>query len=258
MSVNPYDSPKTRGQPPEPPPAKRGFRLLELLAVVGVIGLLIALLLPAVRTSGEAARRSQCSGHLKQIAVALWNYEAEYHCFPPAYTVDAAGKPLHSWRTLILPYLEQRALYEKIDLSKPWDDPANQTARETRVSVYQCPSADVAAGQTTYLAVVSPGSCLRPAEPRPLAEISDDHNQTLVAIEVVPEHTVYWMSPKDASEPVVVSFASAGQLPHPGGAQALCVSGQVRFLSQSIKPATLRALISVAGDDDQVAGQAND
>ena len=73
----------------------------------------------------------QCANNLKQIALALRNYESVYHALPPAYTVDAEGKPLHSWRTLILPYLEQQALYDKIDLSKPWDDPANKEAYET-------------------------------------------------------------------------------------------------------------------------------
>ena len=59
------------------------------------------------------------------------NYEQAYNALPPAYTVDANGRPLHSWRTLILPYLEQESLYQTIDLSKPWNDPANARAVET-------------------------------------------------------------------------------------------------------------------------------
>src|SRR4029450_11476448 len=117
MSINPYDSPETASQPPERKPAKARFTLAELLVVIGVIGVLIGLLLPNMRRSGvSAARRMSCQNHLKQIAIALLNYQDVYHSLPPAYTVDASGKPLHSWRTLILPYLEPRALYEKIDL----------------------------------------------------------------------------------------------------------------------------------------------
>ncbi|MEX2174475.1 MAG: DUF1559 domain-containing protein [Pirellulaceae bacterium] len=257
MSVNPYDPPQTPGQPPEPPPARRGFRLFELLAVLGVIGLLIAFLLPNVRGAREAARRSMCSNNLKQIGIALHNYQAEYNSLPPAYTVDAEGKPLHSWRTLILPYCEQTPLYKKIDLSKPWDDPANRAAHDTRVSVYQCPSAKLPETHTTYLAVVSPGSCLQPAQPRPLAEITDDHGETLLVMDVAAEHSVHWMSPADASESIVLSFATAKRPSHSGGAQALLVNGTVRFLGQSIGLATLRAMISIAGDDDKVEEEVN-
>src|SRR5688500_14949385 len=139
MSENPYESPETPSKP-GPATGRRGFRLVELLVVVGLIGLLIACLLPNVRSSREAARRMSCANNLHQIALALHNYEDEFGCLPPAYTVDAAGKPLHSWRTLILPFAEQKVLYEKIDLAKPWDDPANQAAYEMNLSMYQCPS----------------------------------------------------------------------------------------------------------------------
>ena len=253
MSVNPYDASKMPGEPTEPLPARRGFRLLELLAVVGVIGLVIALLLPLRRSAGEAARRSTCTNNLKQIGIALHNYEAEYHALPPAFTVDAEGKPLHSWRTLILPFMEQASLYEKIDLSKPWDHPANRAARDTRIHVYQCPSAIIPETHTTYLAVVGPGSCLQPGQPRPLAEITDDHSLTLVVIDVEAEHAVHWMSPTDASEPVALSFTAAKQPSHPGGAQGLFADATVRFLNQGTKLAALRAMISIAGDDEQVA-----
>src|SRR4051794_6427956 len=149
----------------------RGFRLVELLAVLGILALLVALLLPATRSAREPARRSQCVNNLKMIALALRNYEQQYKALPPAYSVDAGGRPLHSWRTLILPYLEQARLYNTIDLAKPWDDPANARAMETIPTVYLCPSAVGPSGTTTYLANVSPDGCLVPGRPRPLAEI---------------------------------------------------------------------------------------
>src|SRR5688572_17568592 len=128
MSANPYESPETPSEPVQPATGRRGFRLVELLVVIGLIGLLAALLLPARRSATEAARRMSCANNLRQIGIALHNYQDEFGCLPPAYTVDAAGKPLHSWRTLILPFAEQKALYDKIDLSKPWNDPANRAA----------------------------------------------------------------------------------------------------------------------------------
>jgi type II secretory pathway pseudopilin PulG len=95
-----------------------------------IIAFLFALMLPAGRVSRPAARRTQCKNNLKQVALALHNYADDHHALPPAYTVDAKGRPLHSWRTLILPYLDEQALYDSIDLSKPWDDPKNADAHE--------------------------------------------------------------------------------------------------------------------------------
>ena len=109
MSVNPYESPDTASTPPACKQGGMRFRLVELLVVIGVIVILIGLLLPTVRAAHEPARRSQCCNNLKQIALALHNYADEHGEFPPAYTVDEQGQPLHSWRTLILPYLEQKA-----------------------------------------------------------------------------------------------------------------------------------------------------
>src|SRR4029077_3708459 len=115
-----------------------------------------ALLLPAFRSAQPGARRAQCTNNLKQIALALHNYAQIYEALPPAHTVDANGRPLHSWRTLILPYLEQGPLYQTIDLSKPWDDPANAKANETLVPVFRCLESVGAQNKTTYLAIVAP------------------------------------------------------------------------------------------------------
>jgi prepilin-type processing-associated H-X9-DG protein len=257
MNVNPYDSPLNAGQPPDPLPKKAGFRLVQMLIVLGVIGVLIALLLPTRRSAREAARRTQCQNNLKQIALALQNYEDVFHCLPPAYTVDTDGKPLHSWRTLILPYIEQRTLYDKIDLTKAWDDPANKAAYDSVVQVYRCPSAFVPGTKTTYLAPVCPGSCLQAVQPRPLAEITDKHDLTLLVFEVDTEHAVHWMSPTDASDRLIVSFGESRHLDHPGGTQAAFVDGRVGYIGKQTKAAVLAALISAAGNDDELARQAD-
>src|SRR5262249_51846003 len=136
------------------PVVRRGFTLLELLVVVAIIGILIALLLPVTRSAGPAARRSQCVYNLKQIGLALYHYEQAHKALPPAYTVDESGRPLHSWRTLILPYLEQESLYQTIDLAKPWNDPANAKALKTIPSVFRCPEMAGPQNTTTYLAIV--------------------------------------------------------------------------------------------------------
>ncbi|MBW3600039.1 MAG: DUF1559 domain-containing protein [Planctomycetes bacterium] len=257
MASNPYESPETPGDPPAEKPPQGQFRLIELLAVVAVIAVLIALLLPARRTAREAARRMSCSNNLKHIGLALHNYHDEYGVLPPVYTVDAEGNPLHSWRTLLLPYMEQKALYEKIDLSKPWDDPANEEAYETRIEAYQCPSADCPPTHTTYLAVVGPNACFRPSQPRRLSEITENGGQTLMVVDVESQRHVHWMSPNDIGERWIVNLSTAEGLPHPGGVQAVCADGSVRFVSSETKPGALRALTTIDGDDDAVAQEAD-
>lgn len=252
--INPYESPQAGGQSRNRKIGRLKRTVFGCLAVTGVLGLLVALLLPATRGSGEAARRNWCRNNLKQIALALQSYEDVHHALPPAYTVDAMGKPLHSWRTLILPFMERRDLYETIDLSKPWDDPANRAAFETSVQAYRCPSVDCPMTHTTYLAVVAPGGCFRPTKPRKLAEITDDPDLTLMVMEVAAERAVHWMSPTDTTESEIVTLGDLAKLPHPGAAQAVTVSGSVLIVSATWKPDKLRALVSIAGNDDAIAG----
>src|SRR5262245_14795672 len=91
---------------------RRGFTLVELLVVIAIIGVLVALLLPAIQSAREAARRSQCANNLKQLGLAFLNYESTFQTLPFAYTLyrqpsAAGGMIAHSWGVMILPYLEQ-------------------------------------------------------------------------------------------------------------------------------------------------------
>lgn len=111
------------------------FTLVELLVVITIIGLLIALLLPAVQAAREAARRMQCSNNLKQIALASLNYEAVNGCYPPAYYIPNG----HGVFSFILPYLEQQSLYDMLTVS---GTAAYETRplRFTGIPAYSCPS----------------------------------------------------------------------------------------------------------------------
>jgi prepilin-type processing-associated H-X9-DG protein len=254
MSANSGNDPEFNGIIPKPS-SGRGFRLVELLAVLGIIAVLIALFLPLTRSAGPAARRAQRVNNLKQIALALHNYEQAHKALPPAYTVDARGRPLHSWRTLILPYLEQDRLYQTIDLSKPWNDPANAKARETSLSVFRCPEAVGPQNMTTYLAIAAPDSCFLPRESRRLAEITDAHGSTLMVIEAGEENAIPWMAPMDADESLVLSLGPTTKLHHMGGMNASFVDGSVKFLKATTPARVRRALMSISGNDNPDADE---
>ena len=232
--------------------SRRPFRLVELFVVLALIGILVGLFLPATRTAREPTRRSQCVNNLKQIGLALHNYKTAYDALPPAYSVDPAGRPLHSWRTLILPFLEQQPLYDTIDLSKRWDDPANAKARAA-LHAYGCPSAKLPAGTTPYLAVVAPNGCFLPDQARRLSEITDDPGLTLMVIEVPSDRAVHWMAPTDADESLILGINSRSQLNHSGIANALFLDGSTRMISAKSPAPQRRAMISIAGGDDEAA-----
>jgi prepilin-type N-terminal cleavage/methylation domain-containing protein/prepilin-type processing-associated H-X9-DG protein len=133
--------------------ACRGFTLIELLVVITIIGILIALLLPAVQSAREAGRRVQCLNNLKQLGLALSNFHSATKRFPPSSVWKYKGKLdlinvglenngglAENWVILILPQLEQRSLRATFDLTKPIPDPANSKPRGTPMSVMLCPS----------------------------------------------------------------------------------------------------------------------
>ncbi|MBD3675306.1 MAG: DUF1559 domain-containing protein [Planctomycetaceae bacterium] len=207
-----------------------GFTILELIVVIAVIGMMIALLLPAVRTARPAARRSACMNHLKQIGIALHNYHDTYGGFPPAYLTNANGKPLHSWRVLILPFLDQVPLYEKIDLTKPWNDPVNAEVAQSLPQVYACPSLEAYGDnqKTVYQAVIGPDSYLVPTESRVLEE-NEDNAKTLIVVEVAEEFATHWMSPELVSESNFLRFDEETEYQHETGTHGLTVDGRVQF-----------------------------
>ncbi|MHC5542478.1 DUF1559 family PulG-like putative transporter [Singulisphaera rosea] len=250
MSIHFEDDPEFH-EIPSKPSSGRGPSIARILAIGAAILILIALLLPANRVSRGAARRIQCMNNLKQIALALQGYEQIYKALPPAYTVDANGRPLHSWRTLILPYLDATELYQSIDLTKPWNDPANAKAFESAVSVYHCPESRGPHNTTTYLASTGPNGCLSPGKPRPLAEITDPHRSTLMVIEAGEENVIPWMAPVDADDSLVLSLGPTTKLHHPGITNACFVDGHVRSLKVDTPPRERRALVSIAGNDNE-------
>src|SRR5262245_37939388 len=128
------------------PTIRRGFTLVELLVVIAIIGVLVSLLLPAVQSAREAARRLQCQNNFKQLALALLNYHDSRRIFPPGVqfplntaNINTSPNTRANWAVLSLPYLEEQNTFDQFDFSVPTTHANNRTARGTSLSVFRCP-----------------------------------------------------------------------------------------------------------------------
>jgi type II secretory pathway pseudopilin PulG len=241
--------------PPPRPASKAPIWIIvlavALVAAVGCGGILLALLLPAVQAAREAARRSHCSNNLKQIGLALLNYESANRSFPPAIFTDEKGKPRKSWRVEVLPYLEEQSLYERYDQKQPWDSPQNRALGNTPMTIFRCPSdpgGPAAATETNYVRIVGKDTIGgMPNEAVGARDITDGSSNTILLVEVS-GLGINWEEPRDVTVDefmdLVAKSASQGRRsPHVGGFQALMADGSVHFINNSIDPKTLRSLL---------------
>jgi prepilin-type processing-associated H-X9-DG protein len=241
-----------------PPPssgagAATGASIALILAIVGiggvcVVGILIALLLPAVQSAREAARRSQCTNNLRQIGIALHNYNDAYGSFPPAYLADESGRPMHSWRVLILPFMDEMSLYEQYDFTEPWDGPRNSQFLARMPATYGCPSDPTVSGGTTtqYVYVVGPETISDGATPCRMSDVTDGLSNTIAVVEST--NSVNWMEPADLtlsgmSMAINDPAGNAIGSDHPAGANVLFMDGSVRLLSEALDQEMLRYML---------------
>lgn len=234
------------------------------MLVIG--GVLLATLLPAVSAAREAARRMQCANNLKQIALGVHQFHDTHDGLPALYTQDTDGKPYHSWRVLILPYIEHEALYKQIRLDEPWDSEHNKQFHDKMPPVYRCPSdpRSPVPGRAHYAAIkdgmLKPGPPSDPAEfvePESkallgghLSDVSDGTSNTALVVETAP--TFCWMDPR--ADVAFADFASGINSPggkgagsnHPGGCNIVFGDGACRFLTD---PAVLKAIATPDGEE---------
>jgi type II secretory pathway pseudopilin PulG len=218
-----------------------------VMALLFCSGILVALLLPAVQQAREAARRTQCKNNLKQIGLALHNYHDTYGSFPPATTSDSNGKPMHSWRVLILPYLDEAALYAQYNMNEPWDSPGNLAVAANMPVVYACPSNPQGklAGNTHYVALDGPRSIMNSRKPAGIREIVDGTSNTLLVVEAS-NTAIRWTEPVDFDPSQTTGPGPQGMSSyHFGGFHALLGDGSVRFISDSLNPQTLQGLSTI-------------
>jgi prepilin-type processing-associated H-X9-DG protein len=212
-----------------------------------VIAVLVALLLPAVQAAREAARRAQCVNNLKQMGLAMHNYNSTYDVFPPPAIYDADGKPLLSWRVLLLPYLEQNELYQQFKLDEPWDSPHNKPLLAKMPNVFHCPSLPQPSHENTiYEVILGPGTLFDRPEGIPIREVTDGTSNTLLVVET--------REPSPWSQPTGVHYQPGTPLEglgsvHPGGFNALMADGAVRFIKHAVPANILEALATRNGGE---------
>ncbi|MCC9609735.1 DUF1559 domain-containing protein [Blastopirellula sp. JC732] len=177
-------------------------------------GVLVALLLPAIAAARHTAQQAVVSNNMKQIGLALHMYHEVYHSLPPVYVADENGKPMHSWRVLILPFLERQDLYESYDFDEPWDGPTNSMMMAARPEVYADPRvSDDDGTKTTFQAIAGPGALFDPTVPKvSFADVTDGISNSAAVVENCADPVV-WTKPDDTSPEEFVNGFTVGNAP---------------------------------------------
>ena len=223
--------------------------VVQVVIVAGTILLLAALFLPRVG-SRPAGPRARCGNNLKCIVLALQEYHADYGAFPPAYIADKNGRPMHSWRVLILPYIEQRVLYGRYRFDEPWDGPNNRKLADLILKGYTCPKDQPSATtETSYVAVTGPRTAWPGSQGVALGSLQDGPGNVILIVEVH-NSGIHWMEPRDlhVSQMAQTINAPHGQgvsSAHQGGAQVGMADGAIKFLPDDTPASVLRELITI-------------
>jgi len=211
---------------------------------------MLPMLLEGMRADAYRARRMN---QFKQIALGLHNHESAQSAFPAAASYDADGKPLLSWRVQILPYVEQKALYNQFHLDEPWDSEHNRKLVDKMPEVYADPDPairnSIDKGHTTFVVPVGKGLIFEGREAPKWRDIKDGTSQTILALEVVPERAVPWTKPADWEVDLKnpLEGVTRGDRDFFVAAYA---DGSVRILHKSsVDAQTLRAVLTRAGGE---------
>jgi len=189
-------------------PAERIIGLL--LAIFGPL-IVTALLLPAISFASEAARRAMCVNNMRQLGLALHNYHDANGQFPPPYVADADGKPMHSWHVLLLPYVEEQALYGRYRFDEPWNGPNNRKLLAECPWCYRCPSRVWKSEDqptTSYVAVTGPETVWAVGKANRMDNIPDGAENTILLVEIA-DSEIPWTKPYDLTMEEVLAADAA-------------------------------------------------
>ena len=219
----------------------------EHRSVVTAGGVAVALLLPAVASARVAGRNLTNSNNLKQMALGMLVHEQIFRRLPDPYTVNEDGKRLHSWRVALLPYLDEKELYDQIRLDEPWDSEWNKQFHDKCPKVYKNPNANLAPDETTYAVVVGENTAFPGAKRINIAKIMDGCSNTAMIVERSP---VCWMDP---NSDIPFEEAIKGVNVSPNGIRsyfkgvfsAVMCDGCVRTFTEEVSTDFLRKLFEI-------------
>ncbi len=172
---------------------------------------LYSVFVPNVHQQRAITVRPECNNNLKQIMLAVHNYHEDYGWFPPAFVADENGRPMHSWRVLLLPYIDELIFYDDYRFDEPWDSEANRKLLLGTPQVYACPSHGNSMdgdGVTSYVAVVGPRSAFPDDRGRTLEQFPDETSTTVMVIETDSD-SIPWTEPRDIELSAAVRLLGA-------------------------------------------------
>jgi len=219
---------------------------------VAVIGVLVALLLPAVQAAREAARRNSSINNMKQLLLCLLIYNDTHGRFPAHASYDDDGKPLLSWRVHILPFMEGNALYKQFHLDEPWDSEHNRQLIPQMPVFFLDPSSKLVQqeGRTHYLGAEGEDFALDGTEEgRRIRDFTDGLSNTIMLVQVNDASAVTWTKPEDWEMDPKNKLQGLSPNLHPGIFQAGFCDGHVRAISEDIDQDVLLHLFTIGGGE---------
>jgi hypothetical protein len=193
----------------------------------------------------EAAARTRSANSLKQLGLALHMHHDKHGTFPAAATYDKNGKALLSWRVAILPFIEQKALYDEFKQDEAWDSDHNKKLLAKMPKLFASP-VGAKADQTFYQAFVGKGAAFEGKKGLKLTDFTDGTSNTILIVEAGAE--VPWTKPVDLEYQAGKKLPAVGGI-FPGGFNALLADGSVRFVPKGVKAKTLEAYITRNGGE---------
>lgn len=231
-------------------PARNRVELIGWAAAAVLIAGLIYALLPRIGGPHGASQRDECRGNLQTIGKALHLYHSEQGCFPPAYIADDRGRPTHSWRALLLPYLDEE-LATQYRFDEPWDGPHNRLLHDRIPSQFRCPSDKSPEHDTSYVAVMGPRTLWPGSETRRFVSVTDGLSNTIAIVEVA-NSGINWLQPRDLTVAELQAVMhpvekAAGSTNHSAGRFVLMADSSVQWVDDGASREQLDALLTIDG-----------